>query len=216
MSRIAIIPRWIRQSAVGLSLAVALSFAFGPRNPSAQQSAPAPATAQQPSTAGVDGDACAPGFTGSPQTGCVDVNECRTANGGCHALTMCQNTPGSRTCGDCPEGYAGNGYVGCFDVNECPNFDCSSRIPKDADTAPPPVVTTSGDVTVAATSSGGAPAKFTASAKDATDGNRTTVCMPLSGSNFPVGKTTVTCWATNTRGKIGRATLTVTVTPPQP
>jgi hypothetical protein len=31
---------------------------------------------------------------------------------------------------------------------------------------------------------------------------------------FKIGKTTVTCWAFNKRGKIGRSILSVTVTPP--
>ena len=120
----------------------------------------------------------------------------------------------SRTCGDCPKDFAGNGYVGCFDVNECPNGDCSDRIPTDAETAAPPVVTTSGDVTVAAVSEAGAPATFTVTAKDAKDGVRPGYCLPRSGSTFAIGKTVVSCWATNSRGKIGRSTLTVTVNRP--
>jgi hypothetical protein len=161
------------------------------------------------------GNSCPPGFTGSPATGCVDVNECAVNNGGCHKLSACRNTKGSRTCSTCPKDFAGDGYVGCFDVNECPAGDCSDRIPAGAETAPPPAVTTSGDVTVPAASEAGAPATFTASAKDATDGARPAHCLPRSGSTFPIGSTTVSCWAINSVGKIGRATLTVTVTKPQ-
>jgi hypothetical protein len=210
----AYLPRWVGQSLIGVLCAVGLGLAFGPSSPAAQQSGPAAATAGQAPAPAASADTCSPGFTGSPQTSCADVNECRFANGGCHAKAQCLNTAGSRECGECPEGYQGNGYVGCFDVNECPNFDCSARIPQDTGEGPPPVVTTSGDLTVAATSETGAPAKFTASAKDPKDGARTTICLPQSGSNFPIGKTTVTCWATNTRGYIGQATLTVTVTRP--
>ena len=158
------------------------------------------------------GDSCPPGFTGSPATGCVDVNECAVNNGGCHKLSACRNTAGSRTCSSCPKDFAGNGYVGCFDVNECPAGDCSDRIPQGAETATPPVVTTSGDVTVAASSEAGATATFTASAKDAIDGARPAHCLPRSGSMFPIGTTTVSCWSINSVGKIGRATLKVTVT----
>jgi EGF domain-containing protein/HYR domain-containing protein len=161
------------------------------------------------------GDSCPPGFTGSPATGCVDINECAVNNGGCHLLSSCRNTPGSRTCSSCPKDFAGDGYVGCFDVNECPAGDCSDRIPVGAETATPPTVTTSGDVTVVATSEAGAAATFTVSAVDRISKARTVHCLPRSGSTFPVGKTTVSCWAINSVGKIGRATLTVTVNRPQ-
>jgi hypothetical protein len=195
------VPRWIGQSAAGIALVVSLNFVLG---------AAAFPPHQAPALAAKAG-ACEPGFSGSPETGCVDVNECAVSNGGCHRLTGCENTPGSRTCGGCPKNYAGDGYVGCFDVNECANPDCSDRLPSGADDAPGPVVTTSGDVTVTATSSGGAPATFTATAKDSVDGTRPVNCTPAAGSTFKVGKTTVSCWAFNKRGKIGRAGLVVTV-----
>ena len=194
-------PRWTYQALGGLGLAVALSFAAGAA-PSEQQAA---AQTAKPA-------ACEPGYSGSPETGCVDVNECAVSNGGCHRLTACANTPGGRTCGGCPKDYAGNGYVGCFDVNECATPDCSDRMPSGAEDKSAPVVTTSGDVTVAATSSAGAAATFTATAKDAVDGSRPVFCTPASGSVFKPGRTTVTCWAFNKRGIIGRSTLAVTVT----
>jgi MYXO-CTERM domain-containing protein len=62
--------------------------------------------------------ACPAGY--NPSAGvCVDINECLVNNGGCDALTMCNNTPGSRTCGACPTGYTGTGATGCNDINEC-------------------------------------------------------------------------------------------------
>ncbi len=197
------LPRWILQSAAGILLALSLNVAFGAAAASPRQNADA--------SKGISGDGCLPGFSGSAETGCADVNECAVNNGGCHRLAMCLNTPGARTCGGCPEDYAGDGYVGCFDVNECPNGDCSDRIPVGAENAPPPVVTASGDVTLPATSAKGAAATFTATAKDSVDGSRPVSCTPASGSVFRIGKTTVTCWASNHRGKIGQATLTVTV-----
>ena len=196
------IPRWMGQSLVGLAVVLSLTAVFGASSP--QQ----PATATSPAGNG----ACPAGFSGSPETGCVDVDECAAYNGGCHALTACENTPGSRACGMCPEKFAGNGYVGCFDANECPNGDCSSRLPLGFEDALPPVITTSGDMTVAATSDKGAPAKFTATAKDKIDGQRPVVCTPASGSTFPVGKTTVSCWSANSLGKLKTTSLTVTVT----
>jgi hypothetical protein len=195
------LPRWIAQAAVGVALVVSLNFALNA----------AASSAQEPAAPGAKSGACEPGFSGSPETGCTDVNECAVSNGGCHRLSPCENTPGTRTCGGCPKNYVGDGYVGCFDVNECANKDCSDRLPSGADDAPAPAVSTSGDVTVAATSASGAPATFTATAKDSIDGSRPVNCMPASGSVFKVGKTTITCWAFNKRGKIGRTTLTVTV-----
>jgi hypothetical protein len=199
-------PRWAAQAGAGLALAVALNFAMGSAAASSEQQG-------APAGAPVKAGACEPGYSGSTENGCTDVNECAVSNGGCHRLTSCENTPGSRTCGGCPKDYAGDGYVGCFDVNECANPDCSDRLPAGSDDPSAPAVTTSGDVTVAATSSGGAAATFTATAKDSVDGSRPVFCTPASGSVFKAGKTTVTCWAFNKRGKIGRATLQVTVTP---
>ena len=204
----AVLPKWAIQSAVGVLLAGALSLGFSTLDTSAEQSA-APQAAQ-----GASGDTCAEGFFGSPEKGCTDINECSSANGGCHKLASCENTPGARVCGACPQDFQGDGYVGCFDVNECPNGDCSDRIPTDAETTPPPVVTTSGDVTIAAVSEAGAPVNFTVTAKDSKDGTRPAYCLPKSGSMFAIGKTVVSCWATNSRGKIGRATLNVSVTRP--
>lgn len=199
------IPRWIAQSLAGFGLVLALGAAFGASEPVAQQT-PAPAAA---ATAA---DTCPAGFSGSPEKGCVDVNECAAYNGGCNRLAACVNTPGSRTCGACPEDFAGNGYVGCFDANECPNGDCTSRLPLGFETALPPVITTSGDMTVAATSAAGAVAKFTATAKDKSDGDRPVSCTPASGATFPVGKTTVSCWSANSVGKLKQTSLIVTVT----
>jgi hypothetical protein len=182
------------------ALLILASLALGAWQSQAQQAGAAPAAG-----------ACQPGFSGSPATGCVDINECAVNNGGCHKLSACRNTPGSRTCSSCPPDFAGDGYVGCFDVNECPAGDCSDRIPTGAEKATPPTVTTSGDVTVTATSEAGATATFTVSAKDAIDGVRPAHCLPRSGSTFPIGTSTVSCWSINSVGKIGRATLTVTV-----
>jgi hypothetical protein len=197
------IPRWVAQSLFGLALVLSLTAVFG-----------AAGTAQRPAPqvlAAVDG-VCPSGFSGSAEKGCVDVDECAAYNGGCHALTACENTPGSRTCGECPAKFAGNGYLGCFDANECPNGDCSSRLPLGFEDALPPVITTSGDMTVPATSAKGAVAKFTATAKDKIDGVRPVVCAPVSGSTFPVGKTTVSCWSANSLGKLKTTSLTVIVT----
>jgi hypothetical protein len=197
-------PRWALQSLAGIGLVVLLNIAVGVNAPSAQQ-----APANGIST--TDATMCAPGFSGTPQKGCVDVDECAVRNGGCNRFADCDNTPGGRTCSACPEKFAGDGYVGCFDAKECPNGDCRSRLPIGFETALPPVITTSGDVTVTATSPTGAVANFTATAKEKTDGDRPVNCMPASGSTFAIGKTTVSCWAVSSLGKIKSTTLAVIV-----
>ena len=72
---------------------------------------------------------CPAGFSGTGETGCVDVNECEIQNGGCDPRTECVNTAGSRTCGPCPPGFTGDGVNGCVDVNECQvnNGGCDPR-----------------------------------------------------------------------------------------
>ena len=199
------IPSWVTQSIIGIALVFALTTVFGYGASPAPDQAPAAAAAAEPGM-------CPPGFTGSPDTKCVDVNECAVRNGGCNKLAACVNTPGSRTCGVCPEDFAGNGYIGCFDANECPNGDCTSRLPLGFETAQPPASTTSGNVKVPAAGSDGAVATFTATAQDKIDGKVQTTCSPASGSKFPVGKTTVSCWATNSLGKLSTAALAVDVT----
>jgi len=200
--------RWTVQSATGVAVVALLSLGLSSWTPAAQQADGQPAVA----TSGKD--LCPDGHYGSPEKGCTDVNECASANGGCHKLASCQNTPGARTCGECPPDFAGDGYVGCFDVNECPNGDCSDRIPTDVETAKPPVVTAPENMTVAATSEAGAPASFKVTATDEKDGARQAYCLPRSGSTFPIGTTLVSCWSSNSRGKLGRAAFTVTVTRP--
>ena len=55
---------------------------------------------------------CRSGYVHREEVGCTDINECDTSNGGCDALTICTNTEGGRTCGECPSGYSGDGEVG--------------------------------------------------------------------------------------------------------
>ena len=50
----------------------------------------------------------------------MDIDECLTDNGGCHADATCTNSPGSRSC-KCNPGYEGDGVgpEGCADISEC-------------------------------------------------------------------------------------------------
>src|SRR5206468_9102779 len=75
-----------------------------------------------------------------------------------------------------------------------------------------PVVTVPANATVEATGATGAAFSFTATATDLVDGPRAVTCAPASGSTFPLGPTTVTCTAADTKGNHGAASFTVTVT----
>src|ERR1700752_4808657 len=104
---------WMVQAACGGVLVAGLSFVLGAATPSsASPAAQAQATGVSPK------GGCEPGFSGSPDTKCEDVNECAVSNGGCHRLTGCENTPGSRTCGGCPKGHHRGGYGGRFDAHK--------------------------------------------------------------------------------------------------
>ena len=74
-----------------------------------------------------------------------------------------------------------------------------------------PVLTLPPNITVPATNKNGAPISYSVNATDTIDGPLTPVCTPSSGSIFPVGTTTVNCFATNGGGLTSTATFTVTV-----
>lgn len=75
----------------------------------------------------------------------------------------------------------------------------------------PPKVTAPKNIKVEATSAAGAVVTFTAMAVDPVDGVIPVVCVPASGSVFPLGQTTVTCSATNSFGKSDSDAAIVTV-----
>ncbi len=60
-----------------------------PTTAAATRSRPAPTHPARHTCGG-----CPAGYTGGGATGCTDINECLTGNGGCDALTTCTNTPG--------------------------------------------------------------------------------------------------------------------------
>jgi len=78
----------------------------------------------------------------------------------------------------------------------------------------PPALTMPQDMSLAATSSAGAVATFSARATDLVDGPITPPCLPASGSTFPVGTTTVACSATDAAGNTATRSFKVTVTAP--
>jgi cubilin len=59
----------------------------------------------------------------------TDINECESNNGGCDPLTICTNTPGNFTCGDCPSGYVGSARLGCTGAPSFAPCDCRCLAP---------------------------------------------------------------------------------------
>ena len=76
----------------------------------------------------------------------------------------------------------------------------------------PPVIVVPNNMAIQATSNNPSPVTFSVSATDDKDGIVTPTCSPKSGSNFAIGKTTVTCTATDKVGNIATKSFTVTVT----
>jgi hypothetical protein len=105
-------------------------------------------------------------------------------------------------------------YTRTYRVSDGPTSATATRIVSVVDTTRP-VVTTSGDVSVSATSPAGGLASFTATAADAVDGSLAAACVPASGTVFPIGNTTVTCTATDAHHNTGSAQLIVTVSSPE-
>jgi hypothetical protein len=80
----------------------------------------------------------------------------------------------------------------------------------------PPVITgvPPAGLVAQATSAAGAVVAFAPTAVDQIDGPRPVSCLPTSGSTFPVGRTDVTCSATDASGNRTDATFPVTVLAP--
>jgi hypothetical protein len=74
-----------------------------------------------------------------------------------------------------------------------------------------PVLNLPSDITAEATSSSGAIVSYVANATDDTDGAIAANCAPVSGSNFSIGNTTVTCSATDSSGNTATGSFTITV-----
>ncbi len=75
-----------------------------------------------------------------------------------------------------------------------------------------PVVTVPDRIVVEAEGPDGTVVTFTASARDAVDGDLPVTCTPPSGSRFPIGETIVECTATDSSFNPGSATFIVEVT----
>lgn len=79
-----------------------------------------------------------------------------------------------------------------------------------ADTTPP-VISAPFDFTIVTTSPSGEPVSYSVSARDLVDGSVPVTCTPPSGSTFPIGTTTVTCSASDSRGNSASRSFRITM-----
>ncbi|WP_237288151.1 VWA domain-containing protein [Streptomyces malaysiensis] len=106
-----------------------------------------------------------------------------------------------------------NGGPGGGDGGDEPTpEDYQQRISITVNDVTAPVVTVD-DRTIEATDDNGTEVDFTATAQDAVDGDLPVSCDPPPGSRFPVGRTRVSCTATDSSGNTGTDTATFTVRP---
>ena len=80
----------------------------------------------------------------------------------------------------------------------------------------PPVVVVPNNMAIETTSNNPSPVTFSVSASDDKDGPITPACTHASGSNFPIGTTSVTCTATDDAGNQSSESFTITVTYDEP
>lgn len=105
--------------------------------------------------------------------------------------------------------------IEAFDVDGNPSLpsDIVYATPRDMQA---PIVTVPDDMIVEATSANGAIVTFTATATDDIDPDPVIECSHASGSQFPLGYTTVTCTATDDRGNVGSDIFTILVVDTKP
>jgi len=101
-----------------------------------------------------------------------------------------------------------------FSIDEAGNTEAVKIAVNQAklDTEAPEIIGTPDDITTEATSLDGAVVDYTnPTATDNLGGNVSVSCIPISGSTFQLGATTVTCSATDTAGNIATSSFTITV-----
>lgn len=109
----------------------------------------------------------------------------------------------------------GNNTVTCRATDSRGNQASGTFVVSVRDTTAP-VVSLPASLTLEAVGPTGAPANFSAAAKDAVDGDVAVTCAPASDSILGVGSHTVTCRAADKAGNVGTGTFTVTVRDTKP
>ena len=155
---------------------------------------------------------------GTPVAGVVPVAVVSGANAGAVATCSATDVTGAATC------TYSNPNVGSDTLTIFVNlptgmtpgrdpgepFATVTRITQPS--ALPPIVTVPANITRSVrVGRPGETVRFVATASDPLDGVLVPVCVPPSGTLFPVGTTTVTCTATNSHGLAASANFTITV-----
>ena len=99
-------------------------------------------------------------------------------------------------CSSFPSTFRGTIKVTGSGVNDIGDIVVRDVVPDST----PPVLTVPSDITVKAQSLAGSRVTYTTSATDNVDPTPDVVCTPSSGTAFPIGKTTVTCTASDDTG----------------
>jgi hypothetical protein len=133
-----------------------------------------------------------------------------TATDDCDPMPMvtCEPTSGSRF-------PLGETMVTCTAADSSGNESmCTFMVT--VTVAEPPVIECPGDIVIECSGEGGNVVDFDVMATSSCSDSVTVVCEPASGSEFPVGETTVTCTATDNFGNSSECSFRVTVTDTQP
>jgi hypothetical protein len=105
----------------------------------------------------------------------------------------------------------GDSTVACVARDASGNVSAASFVVRVVDTTPPALAQPA-DVSFSTMRTDGDFVSYaTPGALDVCDANPSVVCTPASGSFFPVGRTTVTCTATDASGNVALRTFSVTV-----
>jgi hypothetical protein len=135
-------------------------------------------------------------------------------NGGPNGMETIALGPGSPAIDAIPLGANGCGTSVAIDERGVPRPQgrgCDIGAFEAIADVTPPIIEVPGSITVNATVPGSAMVTYVVSASDPDDPVASLVCSPASGSIFPVGATTVSCIASDTRGNVGSAVFVVTV-----
>jgi hypothetical protein len=146
--------------------------------------------------------------TSTPAGGCIDESAASGAVAATQALTVTGGTGAYA-------GASGSGTVkitGNVLVSQTDTLNATIVAPSaNFDLTPPAINVASGKTVRAPKGKNRVRVHYTVTANDAVDGTVHATCKPVSGSYFRIGRTRVTCIATDSSANIALARFTVTV-----